>query len=368
MKALYFDHAASTPLDPIVFETMRPYFTQIFANPSSSHFLGRQAMEGVDEARDSLARLLQVKAKEIYFTSGGTEADNWAIKGVMRANEGKGKHLIVSSVEHPAVLESAKYLQREGFDVDYLPVTGEGFVDPDEVKRRLRKDTVLVAVMAANNEVGTIQSIGEIARLAHENGTLVFSDGVQAAEYLPFLRDADLVSYSAHKIYGPKGAGMLFVRDGVRIERLHHGGRQQRSMRGGTIPTPLIVGFAEAFRLAQERREESLRRVAALKERFLSGVASLNGVRNGGDPSLPGIVNVRFPGKNAQALLGALDQRGVCASTGSACTSGAVHPSHVLVAMGMSEADASSSIRFSFGKDNTFEEIDTLLDLLSTPI
>lgn len=359
----YFDHAATTPLDLRVLKEMMPYLMTIYGNPSSSHSMGRMASRAVDEARDEMARLLKRKPKEVYFTSGGTEADNWAIKGAVLAS-GK-KHVLVSSIEHPAVLESATFLKKQGYDVELIPVLSNGLIDLEALQRMIRTDTALVGVMSANNEVGTIQPTKEIAKIAHEHGALFFTDAVQSIGEGDAETEADLLSFSSHKLYGPKGVGALIIKDGVKIERLHHGGHQERSLRGGTTPTAQIVGFQMAFSLAVWEREERKEHIKRLRDKFLEGVLSLKGTALNGDKEnrLVSNANIAFLGRNGQALLNKLDLNGICASTGSACTSGAVHPSHVLLAMGK-EAEASSSIRFSFGKDNTMEEIDEALKII----
>lgn len=361
---MYFDHAATTPVEKRVLETMLPYFSEVYANASSSHALGRKSAMAVDDARDSMARLLHRKAKELYFTSGGTEADNWALKGIAYANREKGKHILVSAFEHPAMLESAKFLKKEGFDVEFLPVDENGFVTPQSVKERLRQDTTLVCVMAANNEVGTIQPLKEIGKIVKENGSVFFSDFVQAMGEVEIPDEVDVFSCSSHKLYGPKGIGLLCVKEGVKIERLHHGGHQERSLRGGTTNTPLIVGFAEALRLTFSEGAERREKVKSFRDFFVDALlcdsVTLNGDRK---KRLVANANLCFHGKNGQALLNKLDLNGICASTGSACTSGAVHPSHVLLAMGK-EKEASSSIRFSFGYENTMEEIAQAIQII----
>lgn len=364
---MYFDHAATTPLDKRVLEAMLPYLTDIYANASSSHSLGRKSAMAVDDARDQMASLLKRKPKELYFTSGGTEADNWALKGLALANQNKGKHILVSAFEHPAMLESASFLKKQGFDVELLPVTEEGFVLPKIVKERMRDDTVLVCVMAANNEVGTIQPVKEIADVVHERGSIFFSDFVQAMGEVD-SSCVDVFSCSSHKLYGPKGIGLLCVKEGVKIERLHHGGHQERSMRGGTTNTPSIVGFSKALSLTFSEGEERRKKVKLLRDTFIDGLLSetvtLNGDR---EHRLCSNANLCFHGKNGQALLNRLDLNGICASTGSACTSGAVHPSHVLLAMGK-EKEASSSIRFSFGVENTMEEINEAIGIIKNEL
>ena len=364
---MYFDHAATTPVDRRVLEAMLPYFSEIYANASSSHAMGRKSAMAVDDARDKMASILKRKPKELYFTSGGTEADNWALKGIAYANRDRGKHVLVSSFEHPALLESANFLKKVGFDVEFLPVTENGFVLPEVVRDRMSDDTVLVSVMAANNEVGAVQPVAEIAEVVHERGAIFFSDFVQAmGEVDP--SPADAFSCSSHKLYGPKGVGLLCVKEGIKIERFHHGGHQERSLRGGTTNTPAIVGFAEALSLTYEEGEERKAHIKAMRDAFLDGLLSetvtLNGDR---EKRLVSNANLCFHGKNGQALLNRLDLSGICASTGSACTSGAVHPSHVLLAMGK-RAEASSSIRFTFGKDNTMEEVERAIRIIKKEV
>ena len=364
MTGIYLDHAATTPLDKRVLEKMLPYFSEKFGNPNSLHFFGRAAVQAVDEARDTVAALLGAKASEIYFTSGGTESDNWALRGAAHANADRGKHLIISAIEHPAVLETAKALQREGFSVTYVGVDPFGRVRAEDVEAAIREDTILIGVMTANNEVGTIQPIEEISALARERNILFFTDAVQAAGALPLHVDAphvDLLSVSGHKFYGPKGIGILYIRSGCKADKILTGGHQERGMRGGTTNVPSVVGIAEAFRLACDSLRENSLYVSALRDRFIRRIlrevpqAKLNG-----HPTLrlPGNANICFGGIDGAALLFNLDREGIAASSGSACTAGTLQPSHVLAAMGLSEQDVRGSVRFSFGKDNTEKEAD----------
>ena len=363
-RQTYLDHAATTPVDGEVLQAMLPYFSAEFGNPHSLHAFGRRAVAALDGARDTVATCIGAKANEVYFTSGGTEADNWALAGVLRANAARGRHFIVSAAEHHAVLERARSLAAEGYAFSVLPVDGQGRADAAALERLLRPDTVLVCLMAANNEVGTLQPLEPVSALCRARGVLLFSDAVQAAGVLPVSVNAppvDLMSFSSHKLYGPKGAGALYVRSGVKIAPLLYGGRQERGKRGGTVNVPAAVGFAKALALAAARRAQDAPRIAALRDRFAAKVlAGSIGAERNGDPenSLPGIVNFTFAGIDGEACLYALDLAGVAASGGAACSSGAPEPSHVLLAMGKSEAQARGSVRFSFGRENTEEEAD----------
>lgn len=367
---IYFDHAATTPVDPRVFEKMKPYFTENFGNPNSQHAYGRRTVTAVDDARDTVARLIGAKPNEIYFTSGGTESDNWALRGAAHAYANKGKHLIVSAVEHPAVLSAAKELQKEGFEVTFAAVDEYGTVDLAKLKEAIRPDTTLIGVMTANNEIGTLQPVREISALARERGILFFTDAVQAAGAMPLnVREpgADMLSFSGHKFYGPKGVGVLYVRSGLRIGKLIAGGHQERSMRGGTTNVPGVVGLAEAFRLANEEMAQNNAHVAALRDRFISRVLrEIPYVKLNGHPKnrLPNNANFSFRYIEGESLLFSLDLAGIAVSSGSACSSGSLEPSHVLLATGLPEGLAHGSIRFSFGKENTAEEVDFAVDKL----
>ena len=367
---IYFDHAATTPVDPRVFEKMKPYFTENFGNPNSQHAYGRRTVTAVDDARDTVARLIGAKPNEIYFTSGGTESDNWALRGAAHAYANKGKHLIVSAVEHPAVLSAAKELQKEGFEVTFAAVDEYGTVDLAKLKEAVRPDTTLIGEMTANNEIGTLQPVREISALARERGILFFTDAVQAAGAMPLnVRElgADMLSFSGHKFYGPKGVGVLYVRSGLRIGKLIAGGHQERSMRGGTTNVPGVVGLAEAFRLANEEMAQNNAHVAALRDRFIARVLrEIPYVKLNGHPKnrLPNNANFSFRYIEGESLLFSLDLAGIAVSSGSACSSGSLEPSHVLLATGLPEGLAHGSIRFSFGKENTAEEVDFAVDKL----
>lgn len=363
-ERIYFDHAATTPLDKDVFEKMRPYYTELFGNADSPHAFGRAAMRAVDDARDKLAELLGARSDEVYFTSGGTESDNWAILGGAYAQRERGKnHVILSSIEHHAALSAGERLEKEGFSVTWLPVNGQGRVETSALKQAVRADTGLVCVMAANNETGVIQPFAQCAALARENGSLFFTDAVQAAPYLPIdvkAWGADMLSLSAHKFYGPKGVGALYIRRGVKIGRLIAGGEQERGLRGGTVNVPSVVGLAAAYEKNVREMEKNNAKIFALKELFLREIfAKIPRVKRNGDEenSLPSVVNLCFEGIDNAAFLYNMDLHGVAVSAGSACASASVKPSHVLTAMGLGEGEARSSVRFSFGRDNTEAEI-----------
>ncbi len=360
---IYFDHAATTPLDREVFEKMRPYFTDVFGNADSLHSFGREGMRAVDESRDLIASLIGARPEEVYFTSGGTESDNWAILGAARAQRKKGKpKVLISAVEHHAAISAGERLEKEGIPVGRIPVNKEGRAEPETVRAMLTPEVGLVAVMAANNETGAVQPFRECARLAHENGSLFFTDAVQAAPYLRIdVEDwgADLLSFSAHKFYGPKGIGALYIRRGTGMERLISGGEQERGLRGGTVNVPSVVGLAAAYEKTLRDLDKNNAKIRALKTLFLKEFfAEIPEARiNGGGESLPGILNLRLPGVDNAAFLFNMDLHGVALSAGSACAASSLKPSHVLTAMGLSEKEAGSSVRLSFGRDNTEEEI-----------
>lgn len=362
MDRIYLDHAATTPLDPQVLEKMMPYFTDVFGNADSPHALGRKAVGAVDDARDRVADLLGVKPSEVYFTSGGTEADNWAVVGGAYAQKAKGKsHVIVSAIEHHAVLYAAEKLEKEGFSVTYLPVNEEGRVEVSALKKAIADDTGLVAVMAVNNETGVIQPVQELAQVAHEHGALFFTDGVQAAPYMPLpVKEwgVDILSFSSHKFFGPKGCGVLYLKSGVKVERFVGGGEQERGLRGGTTNVPCVVGFSEAYAQNVRGMSASNEKIERLSSLFLQGISNLQGIRiNGRGEKLPGVLNLRVEGVSNVDLLYKLDLQGVCIAVGSACASGSIDPSHVLIAMGLTEREARECVRISFGKDNTEVEV-----------
>lgn len=370
MKRVYLDHAATTPVRPEVVEVMVEYMTSRFGNPSSLHMEGREAKDALEEARRRVATLINASPEEICFTSGGTEADNMAIKGAVLAAGGRG-HIITTKIEHHAVLHCAQALGETGCEVTYLDVDGDGLVDPDDVRRAIRKNTLLVSVMLANNEVGTIQPISEIAAICKEHGVLLHTDAVQVPGQIPVdvpALGADMMSISSHKIYGPKGVGALYIRNGVKLAPIVHGGGQEGARRAGTENVPGIVGFGKAAELASQELNWRRERLLQLRERLIQGVLSrIEGVRLNGhrERRLPNNVNVSPLGVEGKALVLGLDSMGIAASSGSACRSGAVEPSHVLLAMGVSDEAAKSALRMTLGISNTDEDMDYVIDSLA---
>ena len=372
MKEIYLDHAATTRVDDRVVKKMLPYFTEVYGNPNSQHGYGRDAQQAVDEARDTIARLIGAKPAEVYFTSGGTESDNWALRGTCKALAHKGKHVIISKIEHAAMLTTAHELEKEGFEFSYIGVDKEGFIDLDELRRSIRPDTILIACMMENNEVGTIEPIKEIVKIAKEHKIEVFTDAVQAMGALDIdVEDlgVDMMSFSSHKFNGPKGMGALYIKTGVPLARLISGGHQERMRRGGTTNVPGVVGFAEALRLTKETIVEDRKYVASLRDRFISRVQNeipycqLNGPKDG-SKRLPNNADFSFDYIEGESILFSLDLAGIAVSSGSACSSGSLEPSHVLLACGVPEEVAHGSIRFTFGKENTVEEVDYTVDKL----
>src|SRR5690606_3318508 len=370
MRSVYLDNNATTQVDPAVVERMNDYFGENFGNASSVHSFGQRARAGLEEARRQVASLIDASPAEIIFTGGGTEADNLAIKGVALARQEKGKHLITSRIEHPAVLRTCESLERDGFEVTYLDVGSDGAVDPGQLEQSLRDDTILVSIMFANNETGVIQPVEEMAPLGRERGIYFHCDAVQgvAKASLPVDRfPVDLLSISAHKFHGPKGVGALYVRKGTPLQPQMRGGSHERRMRAGTENVPAIVGFGQACQLAAERMEDFVRRVSILRDRLENGILNaIEGVRvNGaGQRRLPHVTNISFEGIEGEALLVALDFQGIAVSTGAACASGSISPSHVLAAMGLPDRWIRGSIRFSLSRLTTEEEIDYVLDVL----
>ncbi|PZN08007.1 MAG: cysteine desulfurase NifS [Bacillota bacterium] len=370
MRRVYLDYAATSPVRPEVRELMAEVMADAWGNPSSLHYAGRAARAVVDRARSQVAALLGCRPRDIIFTGSGSEADNLALKGVAWAYRDRGRHIVTTAVEHQAVLRACAALERDGFEVTYVPVDASGRVDPDDVARALRPDTILVSVMLVNNEVGTVQPVAEIARYARERGVLVHTDAVQAAGVLPIDVDelgVDLLSLSAHKMGGPKGVGALFVRPGTQLLPLVDGGGQERRLRAGTENTPAIAGFGLAAELAAAERAGRAARLRRLRDRLESGILDrVLGARvhGAGVQRAPHITNVLLPGITADTLLIQLDLAGVAASSGSACSAGSPEPSHVLQAMGLSEEEAFASVRFSMGAETTEEDIDHVVELL----
>ena len=370
MKRIYLDHAATTPTDPAVLEAMMPWFSERFGNPSSLHSFGREAKAAVESARAKVADLLGAGPEEVVFTGGGTESDNMALRGVARALRDRGNRIVISAVEHHAVLEPCRDLAGEGFEITQLPVDGHGMVDPDDVARALTHRTVLVSVMHANNEIGTIQPLADIAHLAHAKGIYLHTDAVQTFGHVPFTVDeigADLLSLSAHKLYGPKGAGALYIRKGTRIAALLRGGGQERGRRASTENVPGIVGLGKAADVAREKLDAEVSGLSRLRERLIGGIRDrVEGIRLNGHPErrLPGNVSVSFEGVEAEPLLLTLDLMGIACSGGSACSSTSVEVSHVLSAIGLEAGMARGTIRFSLGRETTEGDIDRVLEVL----
>lgn len=366
---IYADHASTTALSPKALEAILPYFTQNYGNPSSLYAFGQQAKSDLEEARAAVARCLNAKPEEIYFTSGGTEADNWALRGVAELMALKGRktgHIITTAIEHHAILHTAQYLEKNGYEVTYLPVDGDGMVDPAAVEAAIRPDTILISVMAANNEIGTIEPIAEIGAIAKAHKVLFHTDAVQAVGHIPVDVEAwnvDLLSLSGHKFGGPKGVGVLYMRKPLRLPPLIHGGGQEKGRRSGTENVPGAVGLAAALTEAVENLPAESVRLAALRDKLMAGLSALPYTRVTGSLTrrLPGTASFVFEGVEGEALLLHLDARGICASSGSACSSASLDPSHVLLSIGLPHAIAHGSLRISLGPDNTEADVDYIL-------
>lgn len=361
---IYLDHAATTAVSPEVLEEMKPYFAECFGNPSAVYATGREAHRAVDQARKRAAEAIGASPSEIYFTSGGSESDSWAIIGTAFANRKRGNHIITTAIEHHAVLNTCRWLEKQGFRVTYLPADELGRVRPEDAERAVTENTVLISVMAANNEIGTLQPVAEIGGVARAKGIPFHTDAVQAMGAIPVSVDAwhaDLLSLSAHKFHGPKGTGLLYVRSGTRLDPLIHGGAQERGLRAGTENPAGIAGMGKAMELAAAGIPERARKVSGLRDRLIRGVMNrIPGALLNGDPErrLPGNAHFIFPETDGEALLLRMDLAGIAVSGGSACTTGSVEPSHVLAAIGRQEAEARSSLRITIGEENTEEEID----------
>ena len=370
MKRIYLDHAATTPTDPRVLETMLPYFSGAFGNPSSIHSLGQETRAAVEEARHKIASLIGAQSEEIIFTSGGTEADNFAIKGAASANKQKGNHVITTSIEHHAVLESCKFLEGQGFGVTCLSVDRNGLVDPDEIRKAITAGTILISVMHANNEVGTVQPIADIGKIAGERGICFHTDAVQTVGHIPVNVNElgiDLLAMSAHKLYGPKGVGALYIRKGTRIDSFMHGGGQERGLRASTENVSGIVGFGKAAEIAQREMDRESKRLTSLRDKLIQGLFErIPEIHLNGHPvqRLPNNVNVSIGFVEGESMAIGLDMEGIAASTGSACTSHDLEPSHVLLALGLPGVLARGSLRFSLGRETTEEEIGRVLEVL----
>jgi cysteine desulfurase len=369
MRKIYMDHAATTPVDPRVMEAMQPYFSEKYGNPSSLYSFAQEARSAMEEAREKVADLINASPQEIIFTSGGTESDNLALKGVAFANRDKGKHIITTAIEHHAVLNPCEWLEKQGFEVTYLPVDKDGIVSPESVEEEIRKDTILISIMHANNEIGTIEPIEEIGKIAREKEVYFHTDAVQSVGKIPVDVDkmnVDLLSISAHKMYGPKGVGALYVRRGTKISALSHGGGHERNLRSGTENVPGIVGLGKAAELASKEMEKEAKRLIKLRDRLIDGALKienswLNGHRT---QRLPNNVNLGFKFIEGESLILELDFNGIYANTGSACSSKSLKPSHVLTAIGLRPEETHGSLRLTLGKQNTHEDVDYVLEVL----
>lgn len=370
MNRIYLDNAATTPVSQEVLNFMLPYFTQVYGNASSIHQTGREAAKAIAEARRQVAAAIGAKPEEIYFTAGGSESDNWAIKGTAFARKAKGNHIITSSIEHHAVLHTCQWLEKQGFEVTYLKVDGDGFVSPADVENAITDKTILISIMAANNEIGTVEPIAEIGKIAKAHNIPFHTDAVQAIGAIPVnVADwqVDMLSLSGHKFHGPKGVGALYVRKGTRLDTLLQGGAQERGLRAGTENLAGIAGLGKAITLAVENLEEKSKKLVALRDRLIDGILNsipdvrLNGPRLN---RLPGNVNVSVRYIEGESLLLRLDLSGIAASSGSACTSGSLDPSHVLLAIGLPHEIAHGSLRLSLSQDNTDADVDEVLKVL----
>ena len=373
-RLIYMDNAATTKVDPRVFDKMSPFFTEIYSNPSATYSFAHEAAQAVDEARKTVADAIGAKANEIYFTGGGSESDNWALKATCDAYKDRGRHIITSKIEHHAILHTCEYLEENGFEVTYLDVDEFGMIRPDELEAAIREDTILISIMTANNEIGTIEPVKEIGRIAKKHGVLFHTDAVQAFGHIPIdVNDMniDMLSASGHKIYGPKGIGIMYIRTGVKIKSFIHGGAQERKRRAGTHNVPGIVGFGEATRLAVEEMDERISHETTLRNHLIERVleeipyARLNGHRT---ERLPNNANFCFRFIEGESMLMWLDASGICGSSGSACTSGSLDPSHVLLAIGLPHEIAHGSLRLTISEQTTMEDIDFAVDELKAII
>lgn len=369
-KMIYLDNAATTRTAPEVVKAMLPYFTEYYGNASTVYQFGEKSREAVTTARETIAKAIGAKTEEIYFTAGGSEADNWALKATAEAYESKGKHIITSKIEHHAILHTCEYLEKRGYEITYLDVDENGLISLDELEKAIRPDTILVSIMFANNEIGTIEPVAEIGKIAHAHGVLFHTDAVQAFTQVPINVDEmniDMLSTSGHKLNGPKGIGFLYIRKGVKIRSFVHGGAQERKRRAGTENVPGIVGFGKAVELAMASLDERMKRETELRDHLIARVekeipySRLNGDRK---KRLPNNVNFCFRFIEGESMLIKLDMAGICASSGSACTSGSLDPSHVLLAIGLPHEIAHGSLRLTLGADTTLEDVDRTVDEL----
>ncbi|MCX5798382.1 MAG: cysteine desulfurase NifS [Proteobacteria bacterium] len=370
MRKVYFDYNATTPIHPEVASFVKPFFNELFGNPSSLHWAGRAARVDFEKAREQIADMIHAKTEEIVITSCGTESDNHAIKGVAYAKRDKGNHIITTTIEHPGVLNTCRYLESKGYEVTYLPVDGYGQIQPEDVKRAIRKDTILISIMYANNETGTLLPIKEVGEIAKDSGIIFHSDMVQAIGKIKIgikSLNVDLASFSGHKVYAPKGVGALYMREGLDIDNLIHGGHQEAGRRAGTENVIGITAFGKACELVKKEMEDENSKIESLRKKLLDGILEKVGhVRLNGHPEhrLPNTLNLSFEYVEAESLLIALDLNGIAVSSGSACASGSTEPSHVLLAMGIPPEACQSAIRFSLGRGNTEEDVDYTLSVI----
>ena len=370
MNIIYLDNSATTPIKSEVLQEMMPYLTTEYGNASSLYSVGRSAKRAIEKARNRVAELLNCNHNEIYFTGGGSESDNIALKGFVYANKEKGNHIITSKIEHPAILETCKTLERQGFEVSYINVNENGIIDVEELRKSIKTNTILISVMTANNEVGTVQPIEEIAKIAHDNNIIFHTDAVQAIGNVQIDVEKmriDMLSLSSHKINGPKGVGALYIKNGIEVEKFINGGHQEKDRRAGTENVAGIVGIGKAAEIARKNMETHIRNLSKIRDYYIKKVQKeIPNIRINGsmENRLPGNANISFKGVNASELIFKLDERGICVSSGSACSSGNRNPSHVLIAMNVPEVYLNSAIRTTFGDNNTFEQVDYVVKIL----
>ena len=370
MNIIYLDNSATTPIKSEVLQEMMPYLTTEYGNASSLYSVGRSAKRAIEKARNRVAELLNCNHNEIYFTGGGSESDNIALKGFAYANKEKGNHIITSKIEHPAILETCKTLERQGFEVSYINVNEDGIIDVEELRKSIKTNTILISVMTANNEVGTVQPIEEIAKIAHDNNIVFHIDAVQAIGNVRIdveKMKIDMLSLSSHKINGPKGVGALYIKNGIEVEKFINGGHQEKDRRAGTENVAGIVGIGKAAEIARKNMETHIRNLSKIRDYYIKKVQKeIPNIRINGsmENRLPGNANISFKGINASELIFKLDERGICVSSGSACSSGNTNPSHVLTAMNVPEVYLNSAIRTTFGDNNTFEQVDYVVKIL----
>ncbi|AWI05127.1 cysteine desulfurase NifS [Clostridium drakei] len=373
-REVYMDHAATTYMKEEVIEEMKPYLTDYFGNPSSIYKISRKTKMAIDESRMRIAQTINANADEVYFTAGGSEADNWALKGTALANKDRGNHIITTAIEHHAILHSCKYLEKLGFEVTYLPVNEFGIVNVEDVKKAITNKTILVSIMFANNEIGSIQSIEQIGSICRNKKIIFHTDAVQAVGSVPIdvkSMNIDLLSMASHKFYGPKGIGALYMRKGIKVDNLIHGGAQERAKRAGTENVMAIAGMGKAIELAEQNMNEERKRLTYLRDKMIKGLLNIPGTKlNGaeGENRLPGNVNISFESVDGDTLLMLLDSEGICASSGSACSAGALEPSHVLMAIGLKEDLAKGSLRLTLGYKTTEEDVDYTVKIIEEAV